>query len=121
MEAMIAYDWPGNVRQLGRVLERLLALAAGPMIVLADLPREISGEYEEIISETPGQPESLRAWSSRYVRLVLERCQGNKRRACDMLDISYHTLQSHLEYDIGTTRPSPRSVAMEPAIPVPVS
>ena len=30
--------------------------------------------------------------------MVLERCQGNKRRACDILDISYHTLQSHLDY-----------------------
>jgi DNA-binding NtrC family response regulator len=107
LEAMIAFDWPGNVRQLGRVLERLIALAAGPAIVLSDLPSEISKEYEEVINELPGQTESLRAWSSRYVRLVLERCHGNKRRACDLLDISYHTLQSHLDYEIGTRQPLP--------------
>jgi hypothetical protein len=29
---------------------------------------------------------------------VLERCGGNKRRACDVLNISYHTLQGHLDY-----------------------
>jgi Bacterial regulatory protein, Fis family len=31
---------------------------------------------------------------------VLERCHGNKREACRILDISYHTLQSYLRYPI---------------------
>jgi transcriptional regulator with AAA-type ATPase domain len=51
--------------------------------------------------------DTLRAWSSRYVRLVLDRCQGNKRRACGVLDISYHTLQSHLEFDPTAPRRRP--------------
>jgi transcriptional regulator with AAA-type ATPase domain len=29
---------------------------------------------------------------------VLERCHGNKREACRVLDISYHTLQSYLRF-----------------------
>jgi len=33
---------------------------------------------------------------------VLERAQGNKREACRVLDISYHTLQAYLRYPIGT-------------------
>ena len=115
LEALITYDWPGNVRQLGRILERLIALAPGPSILLSDLPREISKEYEDVVHELPGRTESLRAWSSRYVRLVLERCQGNKRRACDLLDISYHTLQSLIEYDPGSGQlrtPAPAMPAM---------
>ncbi len=40
----------------------------------------------------------MRAWGSRYARLVLQRCADNKRRACEVLGISYHTLQSYLEY-----------------------
>ncbi|HUL72333.1 MAG TPA: sigma-54 dependent transcriptional regulator [Vicinamibacterales bacterium] len=101
VEALIGYDWPGNVRQLGRVLERAIALAPGPTIQTDDLPPEISNEYHELVCETSGRDDTLRAWCSRYVRRVLERCQGNKRRACDVLDISYHTLQSHLDYDTG--------------------
>ncbi|MFI5176970.1 MAG: sigma-54 interaction domain-containing protein [Vicinamibacterales bacterium] len=99
VEALVGYDWPGNVRQLGRVLERAIALAPGPLIEINDLPPEISNEYHELVCEAPGRDDTLRAWSSRYVRRVLERCNGNKRRACDVLDISYHTLQSHLDYD----------------------
>ncbi|HEX3645464.1 MAG TPA: helix-turn-helix domain-containing protein, partial [Vicinamibacterales bacterium] len=36
----------------------------------------------------------------RYARLVLNRCDGNKREACRVLDISYHTLQSHLRFPV---------------------
>src|SRR5690606_5164876 len=99
-EALRIYDWPGNVRQLMRVLERAVALAPAPAITLADLPPAITKEYGAVMGGPAGRgrDDTLRAWSSRYVRLVLDRCQGNKRRACDVLDISYHTLQSHLEH-----------------------
>jgi hypothetical protein len=40
----------------------------------------------------------MRAWGSRYARLVFERCGHNKRRACRVLEISYHTLQAYLRY-----------------------
>ena len=98
MEALESYDWPGNVRQLERVLERAIALCPGATINVADLPPEITHQYSDLMLDVPARDESLRAWSSRYVRLVLERCQGNKRRACEALHISYHTLQTHLDY-----------------------
>jgi len=40
----------------------------------------------------------MRAWGSRYARLVLERCGNNKRQACRELGISYHTLRSYLRF-----------------------
>ena len=43
----------------------------------------------------------MRAWGSRYARLVLERCGGNKRETSRVLNISYHTLNSYLRYPIG--------------------
>jgi transcriptional regulator with PAS, ATPase and Fis domain len=102
--ALASHDWPGNVRQLERVLERVVALAAGPTISVADLPPDVSKDYRHILLDVPDCDNSLRAWSSRYVRLVLERCDGNKRRACDLLEISFHTLQSHLGYHAGPER-----------------
>ncbi|HUG91494.1 MAG TPA: sigma-54 dependent transcriptional regulator [Planctomycetaceae bacterium] len=98
VEAMMTYDWPGNVRQLSRVIERAVALAPGPSVGLRDLPPPVVREYRQALPDPDGLDDTLRAWSGRYVRLVLERCHGNKRQACDVLDISYHTLKSHLEY-----------------------
>ncbi|MEZ5318627.1 MAG: sigma-54 dependent transcriptional regulator [Vicinamibacterales bacterium] len=111
LDALSAYHWPGNVRQLRRVLERVIALAPGPVVTLDDLPPDISGRSDPAL-EAPVADETLRAWSSRYVRVVLERCQGNKRRACDVLGISFHTLRAHLGHkrpapSDGTTRPAP--------------
>jgi two-component system response regulator HydG len=106
-EALIAYEWPGNVRQLARVMEGAVALAPGVEIGVADLPDEIRRAAGEALVEPAAEQfrsdQSLRGWSSRYVRLVLGRCDGNKRRACEVLDISYHTLQSLLAY--GADRP----------------
>jgi transcriptional regulator with PAS, ATPase and Fis domain len=113
IEALTLYDWPGNVRQLARVLERVVALSPHPLITAADLPQDISNEYRDLLREIPARDDSLRAWTSRYVRLVLERCDGNKRRACDVLAISYHTLQSHLEYDTAGSRVRPADTFSE--------
>ncbi len=100
VEALAAFDWPGNVRQLGRVLERVIALAPDTVITAADLPEDISKDYRELVRDGAGRDESLKAWSSRYVRLILDRCEGNKTRACSTLDITYHTLQTHLDYSV---------------------
>jgi len=116
LDALIAYDWPGNVRQLQRVLERAVALAAGPNIGLTDLPDEISQlRRDEAAVVAPEGDQSLRAWSSRYVRFVLQRCNGNKRRACDILDISFHTLQGYLGHSSGALRSAERTSAPSPA------
>jgi len=43
---------------------------------------------------------TMRAWGSRYARLVLERCSNNKRQAHPELGISYHTLQAYLRFKL---------------------
>jgi transcriptional regulator with PAS, ATPase and Fis domain len=113
MEVLMTYPWPGNVRQLARVVERAIALAPTAEITVADLPDHLMRARPEAAPDLIEQDDSLRAWSSRYVRAVLERCRGNKRRACDLLDISYHTLQSHLEYGRAVPPASALAAALE--------
>ncbi len=101
VEALCSYDWPGNVRQLERVLERAIALAPTLRIELSDLPDEVVAGYQPLDPGRLSADLSLRAWSSRYVRLVLHKYAGNKRRTCHELDISYHTLRALLRYGAG--------------------
>jgi DNA-binding NtrC family response regulator len=95
-EALLAYDWPGNVRELERLVERAVALTESDVIALDDLPATVRGDYQIVLGASMARGESLRAWAGRYTRLVLERCGGNKREACRVLGISYHTLQAYL-------------------------
>ena len=98
VDALGLYAWPGNVRELERFIERAVALTESNQIELDDLPPQLRGDYVEILGPSFAAGESLRAWGSRYARLVYERCGRNKRRACRHLDISYHTLQAYLRY-----------------------
>jgi transcriptional regulator with PAS, ATPase and Fis domain len=97
-DALLAYPWPGNVRELQRVIERGVALADTDQLRLDDLPPALLDGYIEKLPTTAHRIDSMRAWGSRYARLVLERCENNKRRACRELGISYHTLQGYLQY-----------------------
>jgi transcriptional regulator with PAS, ATPase and Fis domain len=97
-DALLTYDWPGNVRELERLMERTLALARGSVIDLEDLPLSLRHGYGNVLLPSMNDQETLRAWGSRYVRLVLDRSGQNKRKACRTLGISYHTLQAYLRY-----------------------
>jgi transcriptional regulator with PAS, ATPase and Fis domain len=97
-DALLTYDWPGNVRELERLMERTVALARDPEISLEDLPLRLRAGYDAVLLPSLEGEDTLRAWGSRYVRLVLERSGRNKRKACRALGISYHTLQAYLRY-----------------------
>jgi transcriptional regulator with PAS, ATPase and Fis domain len=97
-DALRGYEWPGNVRELQRVIESIVALASADRVELDDLPPSLRGDYEEVLLPALARDETMRAWGSRYARLVLQRCGDNKRRACEVLGISYHTLQAYLDY-----------------------
>jgi DNA-binding NtrC family response regulator len=99
-DALIMYQWPGNVRELQRMMERAIALAESNCIELNDLPLPVRGDYGAAVAPALARNDSLRAWASRYARLVLDRCGGNKREACRRLRISYHTLQAYLRFPV---------------------
>ena len=102
-DALTSYSWPGNVRELERLLERAVTLIDSDVIELDDLPPAIRGDHAAALDPSLRRNDTLRAWASRYVRLIVDRCEGNKREACRVLGISYHTLQAYLRFPIHET------------------
>jgi transcriptional regulator with PAS, ATPase and Fis domain len=95
MRRATRYAWPGNVRQLQNVLERLAILHSGTVV---------SGEaFQEAVaaldpSEKPAaEGESLAAAEEDHIRKVLAATHGNKTRAADLLGIERKTLYRKLE------------------------
>ncbi len=80
------------------MIEGAIATCEKKEIGLDHLPIGLRGAYGDVLMPSVQASDTMRAWGSRYARLILERCQRNKRQACKVLDISYHTLNSYLRY-----------------------
>jgi transcriptional regulator with PAS, ATPase and Fis domain len=116
-DALITYDWPGNVRELERMIEGAIATCESGIITLDDLPIALRGPYGEVLMASLQSNDTMRTWGSRYARLILEKCDRNKRQACDVLGISYHTLNAYLNYQSPGPRPAAGAMPVKRALP----
>jgi two-component system, NtrC family, response regulator AtoC len=99
-QRLISYRWPGNVRQLENVLERLLVLSSGDLITVDDLPEELVPATPNSPSLWPNLPEegiSLEAVERELISRALEKFEGNQTQAARYLDISRRTLIYRME------------------------
>jgi DNA-binding NtrC family response regulator len=101
LPALEAYDWPGNVRELENVIERSVALATRPVILLEDLPLDLA-MHEPGQSRSVGEPSSLSLKEARerfeqaYVLRALEREDWNQSRTARILGVHRNTLIARL-------------------------
>jgi len=100
MRALMAYGWPGNVRQLENAIERAVAFGAGRgQIDVDDLPPEIASARNEATAPGVFLPddgldlEALVTGIERdLIRRALERTGGNKGHAARLLNLKRTTL-----------------------------
>jgi two-component system response regulator AtoC len=101
LPALEAYDWPGNVRELENVIERSVALATRPVILLEDLPLDLA-MHEPGQSRSVGEPSPLSLKEARerfeqaYVLRALEREDWNQSRTARILGVHRNTLIARL-------------------------
>ncbi len=110
------YPFPGNVRELENVLERAVTFCEGDLLMLGHLPERVHqraapdggpggdgltgplavrGSFLGL--DADGEILPLRELEHRYIRWVLDRVGGNKRRAAALLGIGRRTLYRRLE------------------------
>jgi DNA-binding NtrC family response regulator len=105
MRALMAYQWPGNVRQLENAVERAVALSAGRQhIEMADLPAEIRATPPAAAMPLVDFPEGgvdmpayLAAVERDLIGRALDRTGGNRNRAAELLRIKRTTLVEKLK------------------------
>lgn len=89
-------NWEGNIRQLENTLKRMLVLNSRSL-ALADLPNDLSKNSNSFLQEALEQHQNLDDISRHYVQMVLDHFNGNKKEACQFLQINYRTLQNKLK------------------------
>ncbi len=105
MRRLMAYDWPGNIRQLENTIERALALGRGrPQIDVSALPEEIQASGQPTAPSALALPvhgldldEYVTHVERELIRQSLERTGGNKRQAAALLGLKRTTLVEKLK------------------------
>ncbi|MGE0129240.1 MAG: sigma-54-dependent transcriptional regulator [Blastocatellales bacterium] len=102
LEALRRYSFPGNVRELENALLRATVLSTGGLITPDCLPRQIAAavaEQNESADSSEAGGNLITDWPTleeldrRYIKLVFEKVQGNRRQAARMLGMNRRTIQ----------------------------
>ena len=109
MKALEDYDWPGNVRQLRNVIEKMVVLSGGGKLTIDDVPLEIvaheprptaheprTANHEPRTAETPN-PTSLADLEKSQILAAIAAARNNKSKAAIALGISRRTLHRKLK------------------------
>jgi len=105
LNEIIKYDWPGNIRELENVLTRAIVLSSEKIIVVENILSALEEEKRYLFRKkddqmlttgedaifTPGNMEK------NYIVQVLQKVNGNKGRACEVLKMSRPTLRKKIQ------------------------
>jgi DNA-binding NtrC family response regulator len=95
LAVLLESHWPGNVRELENVIESAMALAPGPRLRPADLPRG-PGPAADFVGGPADLPLSLEAYERCVLQRALEECAGDATSAAARLGIGRSTLYRKL-------------------------
>jgi DNA-binding NtrC family response regulator len=118
MERLLAYSWPGNIRQLENALERACVTARGGIIRLENLPADLAprnsrGKSSFRIDLSRPLADQLGAltarFEERYLRKALKKTRGHVGRSAKISGLSRRSVSAKIaQYKIDTTAYKPK-------------
>jgi DNA-binding NtrC family response regulator len=100
LDALVAFDWPGNIRQLQNAIERAFALSAADVVTLDDLPPAIRGGAAPTVASPVSASASIPRLADAERMLIeaaLRKAAGNKNEAARLLGIDRQRLYRKIE------------------------
>jgi DNA-binding NtrC family response regulator len=103
MSMLVAFDWPGNVRQIENVVERMVLMRAEGMIDVDDLPprmqkpRTQRAQAAELPEDGIDLRDAVEQFENKLILQALERTGWNKNRAAAVLRMNRTTLVEKLK------------------------
>ncbi|MFC1693473.1 sigma-54-dependent transcriptional regulator [Candidatus Latescibacterota bacterium] len=98
VEVLTNYEWPGNIRELENLVERLLALSTKGKISVNLLPDHIKKpEQKQLVSDSDFHIPCMDDIEKSYIHWVLTQQGGQKQKAAEILGIGRSTLDRKIE------------------------
>jgi len=93
------YDWPGNIRELENVLERMVLMSETDTLTLDQLPAEIRGAISTVEASTLKEKVDIisQMTEKQMIIDVLNKTNQNRTKAAKLLGISRRTLQNKIK------------------------
>ena len=95
-EALLRYDYPGNVRELENLIERAVVLTRADVIGLSDLPLTLEAQAAES-ERDPGLVAAVEGLERRMIKEALAKTDGIQTRAAEVLGIGERVLRYKLK------------------------
>ncbi|MFH0986321.1 MAG: sigma-54 dependent transcriptional regulator [Candidatus Omnitrophota bacterium] len=101
LEALEQYNWPGNIRELKNIVERMIVLSSSDMLTLDQVPEDIR-QGKPLASAANGNSQlqgitRITDAEKELIQKALQETHGNKSTAAEKLGISRRTLYRKLE------------------------
>ena len=94
---MIAYHWPGNVREIENVLQQTLLLSPFELILPENLPDKLRQQKEKGEETAPSDFSPLEAVEREKILQILKETSWNQSKAAQILDIDRKTLRMKIQ------------------------
>ena len=96
LQVLVNYDWPGNIRELQNVCERLQILSEGEVVQVTDLPDFVKTPEEKLFIDDYDPSVTLHELERKYILKALNHFEGNKTQAAQALGVTIKTLYNKL-------------------------
>ncbi len=137
LQCLVSHKWPGSIRQLKNLIERMVLMTPGPVIHMEDFPEDFvpgnsgsttdpepsSNESEALSYDlvVPGGVEPLRKARERVEKNLIVRAleitDGQRAKAAELLEIKPRTLRQKMnDYGIAFRRKRKRALEKSPAL-----
>ncbi|HVO91961.1 MAG TPA: sigma-54 dependent transcriptional regulator [Terriglobales bacterium] len=87
LDKLIAYHWPGNIRELANVIERAVVLGDGPDLTVHHLPTRVVGTRTAAVSNEASYHDAINSYRREIIVRALADAQGNRAAAAKTLGL----------------------------------
>jgi two-component system response regulator PilR (NtrC family) len=96
MDALMGYEWKGNIRELQNVIERAIIFAEGDTIKISDVGLFVTADKKSD-GEGYNLHEAVRGYEKQYIARILDKYDGNKTQAAKSLGVGLSSLYRKID------------------------